>query len=330
MDTLYIIISKTSQLAGKSCERGVNSVLKHVEIAEQHFERACKEQNIDLHTDVIYRTNHAFEGILKEAYSFLTGQSADRVTPYDIETYFVENNIFHSRVMELFTNYRVQWRNPSTHDYQLVFTEQEAFLAILNVSAFISILLDQILERIAYNQEVQNLEGRVESIRESINLATTESLSNKIARLLLSFSDDLKKNIKQQEIPTENQITGALTGYIETIFPSLKINVESNIEYGGRTIRPDFVLEDGEEKVILEIKRSLVVPGFRPKIEHSSHIQQLLHYLEGSQVDNGILFVFPTVDNFSMTTKQIKLETPNGIRNISIISPEIFINGFEA
>ena len=42
--------------------------------------------------DVVYRTNQAFEGALKEAYVVLTGEAAGRKTPNDIEKYLETNN----------------------------------------------------------------------------------------------------------------------------------------------------------------------------------------------------------------------------------------------
>ena len=126
-------------------------MISHIEVAERHWLRAKKEREDTLFTDVIYRTNHAFEGALKEAYFILNGKDAAKKTPNEIERFLLENKIFKERVMALFTNYRTEWRNTSTHDYKLFFTEQEAFLAIVSVSAFVHILLDQMAEKISFN-----------------------------------------------------------------------------------------------------------------------------------------------------------------------------------
>ena len=75
------------------------------------------------------------------------------MSPHEIEQSFEKGLILKERVLTFFENYRRDWRNTSTHDYMLCFSEQEAFLAIVNVCAFFNILLDQMIERKAYNQE---------------------------------------------------------------------------------------------------------------------------------------------------------------------------------
>src|SRR5207253_11231210 len=133
------------------------------------------------YTDVIYRTNHAFEGILKEAYITLADKPADKLTPFEIEEYLLKSNALRGRVVDLLTNYRQNWRNPSTHDYQLFFSKQESFLAIVTVSAFASILLDQMLERIAYKAKFAELDNAAKLARDRIKnfdkLASIEKTS---------------------------------------------------------------------------------------------------------------------------------------------------------
>ena len=164
MDILESIVFKINSLTRKDkphpeIPSGVKAVLTHIEVAEKYFQRAKQENDPHLFTDVIYRTNHAFEGILKEAYIILADKVAENTSTYEIENYLTANNIFKERVMELFKNYRQNWRNPSTHDHQLFFTEQEAFLAIVTVSAFVSILVDQIIQKISFTFSKQRVES---------------------------------------------------------------------------------------------------------------------------------------------------------------------------
>ena len=151
MNLLQNIAEKINSINETSLPHGVKSVITHIEIAEKHFFQAKESKDHDLYTDVIYRTNHAFEGILKEAYQILENKPSNEKSSFDIENYLSENNVFNERVMELFVNYRKNWRNPSTHDHKLFFVEQEAFLAIVTVSAFVNLLLDQIIEKISYD-----------------------------------------------------------------------------------------------------------------------------------------------------------------------------------
>ena len=204
MDILKTILENINSLERENSPhgeitQGIKAVLSHIEIAESHFQRAKKENSGNLFTDVIYRTNHAFEGALKEIYIILTEKDTKNVTTYDIEEYLTKNAIFKERVMELFSNYRTNWRNPSTHDHKLFFTEQEAFLAIVSVSAFVSILTDQIIQKLSYKFERQRIENRVKNIRESISNFESLSLLDKAAYILQEYSKELQKDLSRRE-----------------------------------------------------------------------------------------------------------------------------------
>ena len=141
MDLLQSIKEKSEYFADTEEDQGVLSVVSHIEIAERHY-GGGKNGDDYLYNDVIYRCNQAFEGSLKEAYRIITGNDPNKLTPHKIEKYFEQNSVLRERVLSLFTNYRTEWRNKSTHDYKLYFSEQEAFLAIVSISAFINILFD--------------------------------------------------------------------------------------------------------------------------------------------------------------------------------------------
>ena len=85
-----------------------------------------------------------------QAYRVLTGRDPLKVRPFDIENFFQEQGSLRPRVLEQFSNYRTDWRNPSTHDYRLDFDEDEALLAIVSVCAFAIVLIDQIAEKLSF------------------------------------------------------------------------------------------------------------------------------------------------------------------------------------
>jgi len=111
MDILETVVRKIDILNAKDkphleIPAGVKAVLTHIEFAENYLRRAKDENDSHLFTDVIYRTNHAFEGILKEAYIILANKDAENTSTDKTEKYLTSNNIFKARVMELFKNYR--------------------------------------------------------------------------------------------------------------------------------------------------------------------------------------------------------------------------------
>jgi len=121
-----------------------------IEVAHRHLARGQAQNDETAFTDAIYRTNQAFEGSIKEAYRVLASKEPANKTPFQIEQYLQKHGVLRERVLTQFTRYRTEWRNPSTHDYKLDFDEDEAFLAIVSVSAFVKVLVDQIIEALAY------------------------------------------------------------------------------------------------------------------------------------------------------------------------------------
>lgn len=237
---------------------------------------------------MIYRTNQAFEGMLKEAYTIINGSIPNNITPYKIEKYFEDNNVLEERVLQLFTNYRTEWRNKSTHDYKLYFSEQESFLAIVNISAFINILLDQMVEKKAYDTEVEILKSLS---TQDIKIPKSVSLLDRTISFLEAFSKEIPSRMSGTVIPriTEREILGSLNAYINNFAPDITIHHEYKISMGSNIRYVDLLLEYKKEKLIIEIKNS------RQKNGHiiSMGTEQLLSYLIASNINKGILYIPP-------------------------------------
>jgi hypothetical protein len=124
MDVLQLIKTKAQLFDGTSSELGIQAIIHHIEISESHYVLG-KSNGEHLYTDVIYRTNQAFEGALKEAYRVLTGSDPSKKSPNEIEKHFESSKLLKERVLAQFATYRTDWRNKSTHDYQLFFSSQD-------------------------------------------------------------------------------------------------------------------------------------------------------------------------------------------------------------
>lgn len=259
----------------------------HLEMAEKYLSRANQEGDENLFTDIIYRTNHAFEGILKEAYTVLAQEESHRKTPNEIEIFLANNDIFKSRVLDQFTNYRTAWRNPSTHDHKLFFTGQEAFLAIVSVSAFINILLDQIIEKSSFEIERAETVSKSAEIKDSIESYDSLPLTEKVKNLLLQFSMHQFTDVINRSQISETQLVGMITGYIASVDPTLKIEKELLLSKS-MGLRPDLVISKNDVSVIVEIKRAKPNEANIKMAEN-----QLEAYLRHSGMRTGILFFFP-------------------------------------
>lgn len=301
MDLLDIIKSKlkTSRILNES--QGLRAVITHIEVAENYLTKAKKEDDTNLYTDIIYRANHAFEGILKEAYSIYTKNDSSKKTPNEIENYFSDHAILKSRVADLFKNYRQEWRNPSTHDYKLFFTEQESFLAIVNVSAFVSILIDQMIEKISSDEEIEATSGKAQEIKSHIPDYSNLNLWDKCTVLLLQFGKQYQETVENTESIKEYQYLGMITGFMKSLEPELLIETEPLIKNRFTQARPDIVISDGKDKVLIEIKRYI------RSVNIKAAESQLVNYLTLSKIKHGILYQVPLKSGQDYTINKVSV-----------------------
>lgn len=283
MDLLVEIRGKSGALIGHPVLKSVQAVLRHVGIAERYLLRARSERDEDLYNDVIYRTNQAFEGVLKAAYTVLTTNSSAKLSPHQIEQHLLDTQVLSSRVLDLFRNYRQHWRNPSTHEHELFFNEQEALLAIVSVSAFVAVLLDQIIEKINYDREQQSLQTRTEDLQNVVSQGLPLHLE--VVNLIIRFSGDLLASTPDPSQLREIELIGRLSGFIESFDPTIKSVREPLLD---DQARPDLLLTRGDEQVVLEVKR----PGFNSRALAIGR-DQLYRYLEAGKLRHGILYIPP-------------------------------------
>lgn len=317
MDLLELLNQKAKYFSSSEDDIGVASVVSHIEIAERHYENG-KSGDDYLFNDVIYRTNQAYEGALKEAYRIITGNNPNRKTPNKIEKYFEESDVLKERVLKLFTNYRTEWRNKSTHDYKLYFSEQEAFLGIVNISAFINILLDQMIEKRAYDEEAEELKkSSAKRDTESKNMP----ILDRAIKLLLSYSKEVPKKVSESVLPriTEVELIGSLDAFLNglaedvQVFSEFKLSSKDNRKYIA-----DFLLQQNDDKLIIEIKN----PSHGIKRILKSGADQLLSYLTASGVTNGILYVPPISEGKELVVEEITKEVGKTIYKMVQIYPK--------
>ena len=265
---------------------GLKAVLLHIETAFRHLSRGQDFDDDTAFTDAIYRANQAFEGSIKEAYRVLATQDPAKKRPFDIENYLEQNNTFRSRVLSQLTTYRTEWRNPSTHDYKLDFDESEAFLAIVSVSAFACLLLEQIAERLSFNKSQS--EAEAQKSRLAANLAETQNadLLVRTTELLAQFC---LRQFPQRASPakqSEAQVIGALHGFLSSAAPELKVQTEARLD-AAKSYRADLLLTRGDEKIVVEIKRRMMNVGLE------NAVAQVETYLVIGGVHNGVLLFLP-------------------------------------
>lgn len=286
MDILREIDEQIKRIKKEDSSNYLDSIYNHLQRAEYYYKQGNKDQHF--FNDVIYRANQAYEGALKEAFKVLANKTdADlmKSTPNLIEKHFKENSVFKDRVLQLFENYRQEWRNKSTHDYKLIFDESEAFIALTSVSSFVHLLLKQIQEAIAFLSEKKKLIEEKEKLLElkEIISSKTVSLPDKLFNLIGKFAQN-NNFFNHGRETNEAQLMGMLHGFFTTATPDLIVKSEPTVKFRGTMLRPDFIFELGEEKVLMEIKRH-----FRK--EHlQTNLNQVATYLEATGIKIAILY----------------------------------------
>ena len=293
----------------------MRAVSRHIEVAERYLNRGRVEREDDLFNDVIYRTNQAFEGMLKEAYTVLTDQDGSKVTPFEIESHLLKASVFGSRVMDLFTNYRKNWRNPSTHDHKFVVTEQEALLAIVSVSAFTSILIDQIVEKVNKKREQEAVQSRKADLENKLKEQGDSSFSEALVNLLEVFNYDLLDSKVDVAKLSEIEILGRLTGFLEALNPGIEVKRQAKIR--NTRMRPDLIVTGGTESVVIEVKR----PGTK-LMSADSAIHQMIAYLHAGSLRFGIIFV-PASAKQMLQRSDVKAFVGSGEATIRLLMPRI-------
>lgn len=296
MNLLSILRERIEAIPAGDYTHGLKSVLQHVDVATRHLERGQSTLDDTAFTDSIYRTNQAFEGSLKEAYRVLAGKDPNRVRPFDIEEYFQKSGALRPRVLDQFTNYRQEWRNPSTHDYRLDFDGDEALLAIVTVSAFAIVLADQIAERVAFQQ------AQIAAASAHVPVATpTISLLERSTDLFTQFTANFQLGLTRTDI-REVEVLGALGGFLATTAPDVTTQMEARLvpEFPDR---PDLILASESERIVVEIKR---VRKTSLQLEQQA-IRQVTHYMALGGIKEAILFIFssPNTGKVSIRTEHI-------------------------
>nr|WP_320000705.1 hypothetical protein [uncultured Draconibacterium sp.] len=261
----------------------IDLILNHLERAELLYNLAIKENDENYFTDVIYRTNQVFEGALRIAYMVLSEKTEAQTLKkrtIDIEEYLTANKILKGRVLDQFSNYRTEWRNPSTHDFKLLFSESESILAVSNVSAFTYVLLNQVIQKLSYNLELRTKTKNKNKIGEILN--QNISPKEKLIKLLIQFNHDHKIFLNRDYL-RETEVIGALSAYL-TANETIKLETDVLLEKSYTKARVDLTVQIENEKFIVEVKR----PNSK---DRAIYIEQMLNYLSFLNLKHGILYI---------------------------------------
>jgi hypothetical protein len=285
MDIQDILDKKIKGLPSGPYEIGLRAVKTHIDAAVRHFLRGQAERDETLFTDAIFRCNQAFEGSIKEAYRVLAGRDPDRVRPLDIEKFLSEGNLLRKKVLDQFTRYRQEWRNPSAHDYTLDFDEDEALLAIVSVTTFSVVLCDQIDGKIAFDAAAATPPEVIS------NQQQNKPLLDLVADRALSFAQSHVDPVGTNGSPIHDyfRLEGAMAGFLTSDLAQVpELTVEQNKRFASR--EADIVISRNAEKVVIELKR--IASRLSPKQVVNRGVTQAALFLHEPDVVGAVVLVY--------------------------------------
>lgn len=317
MDLIASLRAQAAALPDGAYTAGIEAVLLHLDAAFRHRQRGVENDDETFFTDAIYRSNQAFEGSVKEAYRVLAGKDPSQKRPFDIENYLESNGVFTARVLKQFTNYRTEWRNPSTHDYKLRFDQSESLLAIVTVAAFASMLIDQISERLAFDASQREVRSNPKQADQTLEPLKNKVVREKVSALIQEFCLNHYPGPIEGKLVTERQLMGALHGFLVAMVPELTVDTDIRLE-GYRHPRPDWVIAAKSERIVVEIKLTRI----REVMAHGNALSLVGTYMEATGIRSGILVYLPTasatLDAEEITFKNAE-HTMGGM--ITVLSP---------
>jgi hypothetical protein len=322
MDLLRILRSKIDELPGGTYSAGLNSVLKHLETSVKHWSRGEDSYDYSAFTDAVYRANQAFEGSVKEAYRVLAGKNPTRKRPSEIEEYLRGNQILRPRVLDQFTRYRTEWRNPSAHEHDLEFDQSEAFLAITSVAAFACVLIDQMSEKVAKLRCERMFHSKRDELlrwfREEagpeyspVDFATDNKPIFQLIELMLLLFPRLESF--PFDVKNKHQLAGAITG----MFSACLAGIELVRDYPLVPNSPEFadlLVSRHDDKVLLHLAIS------RDPADAEKGVRVLRRQMRQSGIPQGVVFVCDPRDrDHTHQTRRSKVKGTSG--KLLVIQP---------
>ncbi len=305
MDLVKTLRDRISALEAGDHTPGLGAVLQHIEAAVKHLTHGSSTADDSAFTDVIYRTNQAFEGGLKEVYRVLASADPSRKTPFEIENYLQGHNILRQRVLDHLSTYRKDWRNPATHDYKLDFDEDEALLAIVSVCVFAIVLVDQISFKLSYDKAAAATPPASPAEQSKPLLAA-------VVDFLLTFHTVPTSGAVIHRV-LESELVGAVAGLLSTALPGLDVALEPRLSPSA-PYRADLVLKRGDEKLLVEFKRAARSPSIR-----NDALDQVSRYVAVSGIKDSVLYFFD--ERGRQSTDREDYQIPGTDGRIVIISP---------
>lgn len=180
-------------------------------------------------------------------------------------------------------------------------------MAIVTVSSFVNILLDQIVEKLSFKSTLRRTASFIESEKQSLEHYTELSFFKKLIEVLKSYSSFYVRNHESLSKYPEAELLGSLSGYVSSFEPNWTLSTNEKLEIGSSRAYIDLIVSDGQEKVIVELKRGRDYSAFYDHINTAE--EQVKNYMSASGIECGIAFYTPVkTDDEIITSNEVGKE----------------------
>jgi hypothetical protein len=291
---LSLLREKVERLTASRAYTGLLAVMKQLDIAARHFQHGRADGQDYLHTDALLRLDRALLGALNEVYGLAGGGDPTEAATGDIERFVLEGAGLPERSVALLGHHLRQWRPLLERDLQFAASEQDAYLAFLSALSVVGVLLDDLTRLEAYTsekrraveREEQRVQGGPDEIADGSNgeQALDVRIRNLLQVYVRTFTDP------EGAPPTDDQLRGRLRGFLETVLPATSLMPEPPLRSPSGVLRPSFIIAEGDESVVLEVKRAASTTSAS---ERSFVTEQMMMFLLTSGITSGIIALLP-------------------------------------
>ena len=290
MNPIELLNLKIITISSPQLRMGLSKIVSHLLSSFRHY----NDHSTQDYNDVVYRTNQAFEGILKETYRFLHGKDPDNLKLYEIEDYLRKERGLIATI-DTAKQYRTKFRNKSAHDYSQEYSKKEALICLFTVAAIVCNLTDAIIDHI--EEEDNN------AIREKIaprilnNYSKSSSVSSSVLltiEILKEFASYAYLEVTDPDID-EHQLILRFSSFVNLLDMDLKVHHISNLNTDS-IMYPSLILRASNgDLVAVDITR-------KKQTEWQSllSVRRMKHFFNLSNSKDGVILFVPHRQDFNL------------------------------
>lgn len=285
MDTIQYIWEKCRLLKRMGSAAKLDAILEQLEQAENKFALGRQSNSLLMFNDVIQHTNAVLDGIVKEGYECLVQMDGEAFAADDMMRHVLEQEVFEPTAMAYLQSYLQRWRNQFVEDLKPDFNEPEAYLALSTVSAFLYVVVEQMILEAYVRQSVQN-----SALEAPTHLNDLRDVAEYLSGALTAVSrGDVPGTSMQSELGYR-VVVAAILKHIEEVS---RVCFEKAETLRTNDLSPSVIVRSAQRDVVITVKMRSTssVQGLMQERTFPAMIRRHAHQLDASC---GICVLIPS------------------------------------